>query len=291
MVLDFVNDADDIQEAFEPYYERTLLTEATDPNKLYDVQRRLTEHGVFSHADVDAIVVMALKVRAKQAPMDQLYAVMAPVEQRFWALEEGAQTAFRSTANDYVRLYAFLSQLLTFRDAELEKLYLFLRQLSPRIRAKDDTLPVGITENIDLESYRIQRTSSGKITLTRGENELEPMSAAGPHTLTAAEKDALSNIIKQLNDKFGTDFTEADHVFIRTLEERLAGDNALQVAVNTNPPDNARLTFDHKATDQMQDLVETDFKFYKRVNDDPAFARYFLDWLFDRYRKKENGAK
>src|SRR3970282_377459 len=35
MVLDFTTEADDIQQAFQPYYERTLLSEATDPNLLY----------------------------------------------------------------------------------------------------------------------------------------------------------------------------------------------------------------------------------------------------------------
>jgi type I restriction enzyme R subunit len=37
-VLDFANEADDIQQAFQPYYDRIILTEATDPNILYDLQ-------------------------------------------------------------------------------------------------------------------------------------------------------------------------------------------------------------------------------------------------------------
>jgi hypothetical protein len=28
-----------------------------------------------------------------------------------------------------------------------------------------------------------------------------------------------------------------------------------------------------------------DFKFYKRLTDDSNFAIFFLDWLFDRFRK------
>ena len=30
-ILDFANEAEDIEKAFQPYYERTVLTEATDP--------------------------------------------------------------------------------------------------------------------------------------------------------------------------------------------------------------------------------------------------------------------
>ena len=38
MVLDFTNESDEIKSAFEPYYETTILSEATDPNLLYEKQ-------------------------------------------------------------------------------------------------------------------------------------------------------------------------------------------------------------------------------------------------------------
>jgi len=43
MVLDFTNDASDIQDAFKPYYETTILSEGTDPNLLYDRQTQLAD--------------------------------------------------------------------------------------------------------------------------------------------------------------------------------------------------------------------------------------------------------
>ncbi len=42
-VLDFANEADAIKKAFDPYYETTLLSEATDPDLLYDLENRLRE--------------------------------------------------------------------------------------------------------------------------------------------------------------------------------------------------------------------------------------------------------
>jgi type I restriction enzyme R subunit len=88
-----------------------------------------------------------------------------------------------------------------------------------------------------------------------------------------------------LNERFGTDFSEDDQVFVRELEERLAGDQALAASVRTNLPENARLTFDYVVSDRLQDMVDTNFEFYKRVTDDQEFARFFLDWLFERFRK------
>src|SRR5438045_7599167 len=51
LVLDFANEMDEIKKAFEPYYETTLLAEATDPNLLYEVQIRLAAFPVYADAD------------------------------------------------------------------------------------------------------------------------------------------------------------------------------------------------------------------------------------------------
>lgn len=55
-------------------------------------------------------------------------------------------------------------------------------------------------------------------------------------------------------------------------------------SVRANTPENARLTFDHVVTDRLQDMVDTNFEFYKRVTDDREFAKFFLDWLFGRVK-------
>jgi type I restriction enzyme R subunit len=122
MVLDFANEADEIKAAFEPYYETTLLSEATDPNLLYEIQARLAAFPVYTEADVDAFAKVYFDPKATQ---DRLYAVLAPVVERVRALSEDEQHDFRGQLTDYVRLYAFLAQVLTFADADLEKLYVF----------------------------------------------------------------------------------------------------------------------------------------------------------------------
>ena len=95
--------------------------------------------------------------------------------------------------------------------------------------------------------------------------------------------------MKSLSDRFGTDFADGDKVFIGQLEEKLAGDPALEasvkVNVKVNVPENARLTFDHVANDRIQEMIDSNFKFYKQITDDRDFERFFLGWLFERYSK------
>ena len=140
---------------------------------------------------------------------------------------------------------------------------------------------------MDMDSYRLQRTHNGSITLERGTVLLRPMETHTKYTTTAEGQKPLSLIIEELNQRFGTDFTEDDKVFIRQLEEHLEGNASLEASVRVNPPENARLTFDHVVQDQLQDMIDANFKFYKQITDDDDFAEHFISWLFERYYKKK----
>ena len=127
MVLDFANEADEIKAAFEPYYETTLLSEATDPNLLYEIQTpprrasRSTPRPTWTPSPRSTSTPR--RRRTGSTPCSR------PVVERFQALSEEEQHDFRGQLTDYVRLYAFLAQVLTFADADLEKLYVFARHL------------------------------------------------------------------------------------------------------------------------------------------------------------------
>lgn len=280
MVLDFVNETDDIRAAFQDYYEKTILSEETDPNLLYDLERRLKDFGVFDIGDIEAFADLYFR----KAGQDLLFAAIAPSVERYEALVPTDKVDFKGALDDYARLYAFLSQVLTFADPDLEKLYVFARLLRRRLPYERERLPLEVQQDIDMESYRLSRTYEGAIVLERGQKEVKPVGAGAAHALAPEDLEPLSEIIRDLNERFGTDFSDEDKVFVRQLEERLAGDPALRASVRVNTPENARLTFDYVVTDQLQDMVDTNFEFYKRVTDDRKFAEFFLGWLFDRFR-------
>lgn len=98
--------------------------------------------------------------------------------------------------------------------------------------------------------------------------------------------EALSRIIQDLNELFGTDFSEDDKVFIEQLETRLAGDPVLENSLRVNTHENFRMTFNNVVNESVQEMIDANFKFYKQINDDFEFAKVFFDWLFDRYLKE-----
>src|SRR4029079_17375265 len=100
----------------------------------------------------------------------------------------------------------------------------------------------------------------------------------------------LSAILKLLNERFGTDFTEEDRQCIETLEEKLDSEAGMRASVVVNARENARLTFDDKVRDHVQDMIDTNFKFFKQINDKPEFADFLNDLLFDRYAERKSFA-
>ncbi len=280
MVLDFANEADAIQKAFEPYYEATILSEGTDPNLLYDIQNTLMEYAIYTEAEVSAFAALYFEPGTTQ---DQVYAALEPQKARFDEMAEEEQSEFRSYVRDYVRQYAFLSQVIGFPDPDLEALYLFLRHLRRLIKGEGHELPIDVQRNIDMESYRLQQTSEGSIELPRGSDPLDPKRVGQRGGLIDDELEPLSAIIAELNDRFGINLGPEHKVTLGRMLARLEDDPALQASARASSRENVRLTFKHKAEDVAQDIGDTNFDLYKRITDDESFGRAFMDLLFDQY--------
>ncbi|MBK7782459.1 MAG: putative DNA binding domain-containing protein [Ardenticatenia bacterium] len=288
MVLDFANEADEIKAAFEPYYETTLLSEATDPNLLYEAQTRLADFPVYTEPDVDAFATAYFNPKTTQ---DRLYVLLKPIVGQFRSLSPEEQVDFRGQLTDYVRLYAFLSQLLTFADADLEKLYVFARYLRRLLPADRVELPRDVQKNIDMESYRIQQTASGKIPLERRSSELNPISTKPGHRVAPEELDTLSHIIAELNERFGLNLGPEHRVTLSQMMAKLDDDAALDAAARVNTRENVRLTFDQKVEHVIQEIVDSNFDLYKRITDDRAFGEAIKNFLFDQYLRMHRNAE
>ena len=289
MVLDFTNESDEIKASFEPYYETTILSEATDPNLLYEKQGRLQEFPVFTEADVEAYAAIFFEPESTQ---DQLYASLGPVVDRFKELDEDERHDFRSELSDYVRLYSFLAQVLPFSDVGLEKLYALARHLRRLLPHSQEELPREIQQNIDMESYRIQQTGSRKVALDRKgkAGALDPVATKETRESTPEELEALSRIIADLNDRFGIELGPEHRVTLGRMMERLEEDAALDAAAKVNTLENVRIAFDHKVEQVIQEIVDLNFDLYKRITDDQSFGEVIKDHLFDQYLRGHRNA-
>jgi type I restriction enzyme R subunit len=288
-VLDFANEADEIQVAFEPFYETTILSEGTDPNVLYDREHDLRGYEFHAGDDIETVARIVFSDLSPERKQAEILGAVRPVVESFDAAEAGVQKEFRSKASSFIRLYSFLSQILTFRDPDLEKAYWFFRALVPLLRPAGERLPTEVQDAVDLESYRVQRVRSGRIRLEGDDEGLKPAGDAGKRGGGAQDnQDPLSAIIEDLNRKFGFKFGDSERETVRSVMERMRQDQEVRTSVQVNNREVAEMAFGQKLDDHLLELVESNYRFFKEMNDDDR-AKQFLKWrLFDWYRQQEN---
>lgn len=280
MVLDFVNRVDDIEKSFAPYFEATILSQATDPNKLYDLQAQLADFNLYTFEQVAEIAELYLRKGEKAAKLQPL--LRAVVESYGYIAEVERRIQFKHTLRSYINVYSFLSQVITFRDGNLERLYLFARLLLRALPQEKERNPIAIHELVDLESYRIQQTFNGTIKLHPGKSQLDPLADLESSELTDPEKAALSQIINEINERFGTEFTEADRVFFAELKTRLSSNDSLQASAKANSRESVRLLHDALFDAVLQTMIDNNFEMFKRINDNEEFSKLVKEKVFEQ---------
>ncbi|HYV92759.1 MAG TPA: type I restriction endonuclease [Chitinophagales bacterium] len=283
-VLDFANTTDEIKESFDPFFETTILGEATDPNKLFDLQNALDNFHVYTSQQVQEF---SDKIVAN-VPVDQLHIILDEAAEIFRStLNEKAQEDFRVKCKSYVRLYVFLAQIVPFTNAYLERLYIFLNHLQNKIgREEGEDLAQGILDNIDMDSYRLQREGEFRITLQQGD-ELKPLPTEMRGNIPDPHMEYLSAIVKAFNDRFGTTFTNEDKVRKMTqdlmqdvMTDRKAVDN-INASLMKKDLQNAQITFTDVLKEKMINHIESNFEVFKEYNDNPEFRAFLAGQMFN----------
>ena len=281
-VLDFMNDADTIQEAFADYYRTTILADETDPNKLHDLKAALDGYQVYSEAQVDHLVALYLGGADRDKLDPILDACVAVYKEQ---LDEDGQVAFKGKAKTFTRTYGFLASILPYTNAAWEKLSIFLNFLVPKLPAPvEEDLSKGILEAIDMDSYRVEKQATMKIQLPDADAEIEPVPTSGGGSKPEPELDRLSNILKIFNDQFGNiPWSDADRVHKLITEEipsRVAADTAYQNAKKNSDKQNARIEHDKALGRVMTAVLKDDTELFKQFSDNEGFRRWLTDTIF-----------
>jgi len=289
-ILDFANDRETIIESFQPYYELTTMTETTDPNHLYDLKTKLDAANVYYQSEVDAFAKVFYKP-GNFVLQDQgkLYGYIDPAVDRFKAIaSEETSDEFKKALTSYVRLYSFLSQIMPFQDVELEKLYSYGRFLLNKLPKSDYTERLKLDNEVALEYYRLQKVAEGDLILqVQGQFGLDPTTEAGI-SRPKEEKDKLSNIINVLNDKFGTEFTNADRLYFEQIEQALYENDELKLRAQSNPIENFKYAFDEVFIQTLIDRMKDNEEIFDKIMENNDFKNDVKEMMTKRIYERFN---
>jgi type I restriction enzyme R subunit len=290
MVLDFVNDPEKVQQDFQMYYGSNYmeLDDQTDPNSLYDVQQTIDAFNIIYENDLEAYAKFFF---IKGDHKEKLQPILNEVVKRYNAeLDEDQKVAFKANIKNFVRLYRFLSQIITFTDVQLEKYYVFLSALFKKLPFITNTLPTEVLEEIDLDSYKLQHQFTTDLVLESQNTGMQGMTPDGAGAKEEEEIEWLTKIIKVLNETFGLDLDEDDKVdFERMKKNVYADDELMSFFNNKNSKDNIQDKFDETVDGEILNFINTKLDLYNKLSEDKVNMMFKRIWFNDIYDKRVRG--
>ncbi|MCY4085405.1 MAG: type I restriction endonuclease [Actinomycetia bacterium] len=283
-VLDFRNEVEDIQKAFQPYYGHTAAV-PTDPNLLYDTRQDLDKFDVLREEEIEPAVRLITNL-ASGRDHPRLYALLDPALDRFKKLPEEEQDEFRGALQRFLNAYRFLAQIVSFTDTRLERDYLYCRALQSLLPGTG-TGRLDLGKDVQLTHLRLEQTWQGSATPQHTDGEVRAI-FDGRGKQHDPETEKLSQIVELINERFGLNLGEADQLLFDQFEETWATDQTLAAQAKANDLTNFRLAFDRQFMNTIINRMDANDEILKRILDNHDFrnllADYYTTKIYTRLR-------
>jgi type I restriction enzyme R subunit len=295
-VLDFVNDREEIREAFKTYYEGAEMGDEVDPARMYQVKGELDASGVYLAEEVVRFCAVYFKPKQRQSAADHqaMNAALDPAVARFTVRrreDEDEAELWRGKVQAFRNLYGFLSQVIPYQDSDLERLYVFLRHLVAKLPRRSSDAAYQFDDEVRLEYYRLQKISEGSIPLEDGDaRRLDGPTEVGSG-LVRPQPMPLSQLIDIVNERFGTDFNQADQLFFDQIVQAAMADGALRQAAAVNPVDKFELVFKNLLESLIVERMDQNEEIFVRFMNDAPFQKVVTAWMAsEAYRRLRGSA-
>lgn len=285
-ILDFANTAEEIQAAFEPFYEQSLA-QPTDPNVLYTMEHDLMSAGVLAVDELAAATKALLSGDPAEQPV--IYANLHPAVGRYVSLEEEDQTEFRARLTHFCRAYAFVAQVMPWPDADLERLFLYGKLLLHELPALDTDPMPQLSHSVQLTHLRLAVTGEGSIALEASEEPGSALPGEGKGSANDPVLDKLSALIEVMNEKYGADLGEADKVWIDQQRTVVMEDDEMAVVALHNDRNQYQLVLEEKVKELLLDRHEKNGELFSQFFANPDFQQMLLGYLggtYDEFRRR-----
>lgn len=231
-ILDFVNSADEVLEAFKMYHDTARLSSTSDPNLVLDLRAKLDAAGHYDTFEVERVVSVVMDPRATQGALakalepaaDRLMKKFQEARLAQKAAEESGDTTradeakqecdalllFRSDMGAYVRIYTFLSQIFDYANTDYEKRAIFYKHLIPLLEFGREREGIDLSKVV-MTHHSLRDEGKRRMGLSEGERPfLEPLGDTGSGEIQEKQKALLLEILRKVNELFEGELTDHD---------------------------------------------------------------------------------
>jgi type I restriction enzyme R subunit len=277
-IIDFVNTQEDIQKDFQNYYQSTTLEQGTDKQKLYNLKYEIEKIDVFTQDEITHFIELFVRKKVKSEVLSPFFQKI--VNEKYLPLSHDDKDKFRKMVNKYVRQYSFISQIITFIDTDLEKFYLFTKLLFKYLPYEKETLPLEVTQMVDMNKYKIQEVENGSIILNPEDAILDNPQGDGHGGKNLDPLETLDVIVKEINDKYAVELGDDDKV-VKEMFEALKADETLMASMRAdNIEDVKRMKLRESIDKALLKNAEPPIEFMNRLSKDKGLANYVVGQFY-----------
>lgn len=283
-VLDFVNSAEDMQKAFQPYYEATVLEAETDPNVIYDIKNNLDGYQIYQPSEIEHFSNVYYSNNGKDVQAT-LSGCIKPALDRFKVKANQEKEEFKSYLSRFIRIYSFITQVCRMFDKDMQKFFVYARLLE-KCLPKGENEKIDIEDKVILEYYKLEKSFQGSVILEATEGYVGNIK--GNTGGREKKKDSLSIIIDKMNERFGTQFSEQDKV-LEQMKADFAKDEKIVNAVKAGDKSLFKYLYEQKFKDVAVNRYEENDNFFMSLFGDEAKMKFIMDMMseviFNELRK------
>lgn len=286
-ILDFVNDTEEILSSFQSFYEVTGIGDRTQPRLLYEQLAKIMNKKIIYEEDIDRLSSIYFQTKYVLSRIDhaKINAIIDPTIRRFSDLKAEEKPDFKKTLIAFKNLYAFMSQIIPFQDQDLEKLYVFVRFLIPKLQIEHDPFPK-FDDEVAFKYYRLEKIHDGTIELEKNSD----IAIDGPSETGSGKSNKnlveLSVLINLLNEKFGTQFKPGDQLFFDSIREDALSNEKVVKAANANSLDNFEFMFKKELErifyERMEQNEEITLRFMSEEKFRDILSKYFSKEVYSK---------
>ena len=287
-VLDFVNTAEDIQEAFQPFYQETSLSQEVNTDLIYKLQKELRGYNIYSDSDIETFSSIYYSTKKQDSTMlGKMTSALKPVADRYNGITTSDRYNFRRQVRSFVKWYGYISQICRMFDVPMQKEYVFCSYLL-RLLPAEPVKMIDLEGALRLEFYKLEQTFKGDIVLADTAGVYEP--AGGKGKATPEPKEPLEEVINKINELFAGNFTDADRVLIYALHDKLKDDKKLKKIARTS---DAQVfsesifpkTFDEVAQDSYVEQTEAFTSLFQNKSKYKAIMSALAGMLYKEFNR------
>ena len=286
-ILDFVNSADDIKTAFEPYYEQTVLEEETDPNVIYDIKHNLDNFRVYTDAEIDAFSSFFYSNKFAANDLGKQMSFLKPAIERYLALSDEDKDIFKTGLARFARIYSFITQVCRMFDKDIHKFNLYTKFLL-RFIPKDNNERVNVDDKILLEYYKLEKEFEGSINLEGTDTGFA--SITGESGKKEKKKDPLTILIDKINERFGTNFTDMDKILMQ-FQNDILKDEKYKNYAKSSDKETFMLLFAKDFPDIAANRYDKNDEFFSTLFNDPQMMQEAMrgigELMYSNFRNKK----